>query len=162
MNLIAVVDKKWGIGKDGSQLVTIPEDMKFFRQETIGKVLVLGRKTLETFPGGRPLESRVNIVLTRDANFKAKDTIVCHSVDEVLEEVKKYDTDDVYVVGGGSVYEQMLPMCKVAHITKVDYTYDADTYFPDLDKCKDWKITETSDEKTYFDLCYEFVKYERA
>lgn len=162
MNLIAVVDKNWAIGMNGKQLVTIPEDMKFFRDETYGKVLVMGRKTLEALPGGRILESRKNIILSTDPNYQVKDATVCHSIDELLEELKKYDTKDIYIIGGQKIYEQMLEYCDVAHITKVDYKYEADTYCPNLDQAKDWKVTMMSDEKTYFDICYEFVKYERV
>lgn len=161
MNLIAAVDKKWAIGKNGNLLVSIPEDMKLFREETIGKVIVMGRKTFESLPEKRALHDRVNIVITKDMTYEKRDVIVVHSIDEALEELKKYSTDDVYIIGGASVYEQFLPYCDTAHITKVDYAYDADTYFPNLDKDDNWKITEVSDEHTYFDICYEFAKYER-
>jgi len=161
MNLIAAVDKRWAIGKDGGLLVSIPEDMKLFREETIGKVIVMGRKTFESLPEKRALHDRVNIVLTKDMNYEKANVLVVHSVEEALEELKRYDSKDVYIIGGASVYEQFLPYCDTAHITKVDYVYDADTYFPNLDKLENWKKTEVSDEHTYFDICYEFVKYER-
>ena len=161
MKLIAAVDKKWAIGNAGKLLVSIPEDMKFFREETMGKVVVMGRKTLESLKDKSGLFGRINIVLTSNKNYKAKDAIVCNSVEEVLEAVSAYDTDDVYVIGGGMVYEQFLDKCNEAHITKIDYVYQADTHFPNLDENEEWQITATSDEKTYFDLCYEFVRYSR-
>ena len=161
MNLIAAVDKNWAIGLANKLLVSIPNDQKFFREETMGKVVVLGRKTLETFPGGLPLKGRTNIVLTTDPEFSAKEAIIVHSKEELLEELKKYDTKDVYIIGGDSVYKMMLPYCDTAHITKINHAYQADTYFPDLDADPDWTITADSEEQTYFDLEYVFLKYEK-
>lgn len=162
MNLIVAVDKNWAIGLKNDMLVSIPADMKFFRETTTGKVVVMGRKTLESFPGGQPLKKRTNIVITRDPNYKVKDAIVLHSIEEVLEELKQYPEEDVYVIGGETIYRQMLPYCKVAHITKIDHAYEADTYFPNLDEMEDWEVTGVSEEQTYFDLEYEFVRYERV
>ncbi len=162
MNLNAAVDENWAIGNKNKLLVSIPADMKFFRETTVNKVVVMGRKTLESFPGGQPLKKRTNIVLTRDKNYKVKEAIVVHSVEALLEELKKYDEEDIYVIGGDSVYKQMLPYCKLAHITRIHHAYEADTYFPNLDKMDDWEITGISDEQTYFDLEYEFVRYERV
>ncbi len=162
MNLIVAVDRNWGIGKDNKLLVSIPADMKFFRTTTTGKVVILGRKTLETFPNGLPLKNRVNIVLTRDKNYKVKDAIVLHSVEEVLEEIKKYDAEDLYVIGGDSIYKQFLPYCDKAHVTKIDFAYEADAFFPNLDEMPEWKVTERSEEQTYFDIEYEFLTYEKT
>ena len=161
MNLIVAADKNWGIGKDNKLLVSIPSDMKFFRQETMGKVVVMGRKTLESFPNGLPLKNRTNVVLTSDKNYQVKDAVIVHSIDEVLEELKKYDDDEIYVIGGGKVYEELLPYCDVAHVTKIDFAFEADPHFPNLDEDPEWEITAASDEQTYFDLEYTFVKYER-
>lgn len=162
MNLIVAVDKNWAIGNGNKLLVSIPQDMKFFRETTMGKVVVMGRKTLESFPGGQPLKKRTNIVLTRDKNYQVKDAIVVNTVDELLLELEKYDEDEIYVIGGESIYRQMLPYCKTAHITKIHHEYEADTYFPNLDEDDEWVVTGVSDEQTYFDLEYEFVRYERA
>ena len=101
-------------------------------------------------------------VITSDMNYSVPGAVVVHSIDEAVEAVRDYADDDVYVIGGESIYRQMLPLCSTAHITKVDYAYQADAHFPDLDKEEGWKITETSDERTYFDIIYEFVKYERV
>ena len=161
MNLIVAVDKNWAIGNENKLLVSIPQDMKFFRETTIGKVVVMGRKTLESFPGGQPLKQRTNIVLTRDKNFKVKDAIIVHDMNELLEELKKYKDEDIYVIGGESIYRQMLPYCTLAHVTKINHAYEADTYFPNLDEKDEWVVTGVSDEQTYFDLEYEFVRYER-
>ena len=161
MNLIVAADANWGIGKDNKLLVSIPADMKFFRTTTTGKVVIMGRKTLESFPGGLPLKNRVNIVLTRDKNYQAKGAVVVHSVEEALEEAKKYE-EEVYVIGGDSVYKQMLPYCSKAYVTKIDFAYEADSFFPDLDKEGEWKVTGRSEEQTYFDIEYEFRTYERV
>ena len=161
MNIIVAADQNWAIGKDNKLLISIPADMKFFRTTTTGKVVVMGRKTLESFPGGQPLKKRTNIVLTRDKNYKVKDAIVVHSIEEVLEELKKYDSEDVYVIGGDSIYSQVLPYCDTAHVTKIDFAYEADSWFPNLDEDPEWKIAEESEEQTYFDLEYTFVKYVR-
>ena len=162
MNIIVAADSNWGIGKNNQLLVSIPADMKMFRQETTGKVVVMGRKTLESFPNGLPLKNRTNIVLTGNKNYKANGAIIVHTVEELLEEIKKYPSDEVYCIGGDSVYKQLLPYCDTAHVTKIDFAYEADSHFPNLDEMPDWKITAESEEQTYFDLEYTFVKYERV
>ena len=161
MNLIAAVDRNWAIGKAGRELVNIPEDKKFFREETTGKVIVMGRKTFESLPRAMALAGRTNIVLSENPGFAPKNTIVCRSFEETKEELAKYPTEDIYIIGGGSIYKQFLPLCDTAHITKVDYKYDADTYFPNLDQLEDWEMTEVSEEHTCFDLEYVFSTYER-
>ena len=161
MNLIVNVDSNWAIGYRGKLLVSIPEDMKFFRSETTGKVVVLGRKTLDTFPDGQPLKNRTNIILTRNPNYQVKGSIICHSVEEVLEELKKYNSEDVYIIGGDSIYKEFLPYCDVAHVTRTDHVYDADAWFPNLEEDPAWVLTGESEEKTYFDLEFRFCRYER-
>ena len=161
MKAILSADRKWGLGYQGRLLVSIPSDLRFFRETTMGHVVVMGRKTLESFPGGQPLKNRVNVVLTTDKNYKVKDTVIVHSVEEMVEELKKYNSEDVYVIGGESIYRQLLPYCTKAYVTKIDHAYDADTYFPDLDADPEWEMTKISDEQTYFDLEYVFVIYER-
>ena len=162
MKLIAAVDKNWAIGNKGQLLVSIPQDQKMFRDETMGKVIVMGRKTLESFPNGLPLKNRTNIVLTHDHTYKVPGAVVVHDMDELHEELKKYDSEDIYVIGGETIYRQLLDECDVAHITKIDYAYDADAYFPNLDERPEWKITADSEEQTYFDLEYYFYRYERV
>ena len=161
MNLIVAVDNNWAIGNKNELLIRIPNDHKHFREETTGKVVVLGRKTLETFPQGLPLKNRTNIILSKDKNYKVKDAVVVHSVEELLEELKQYAKEDIYIIGGESIYRQLLPYCDVAHITKIDHEYEADSYFPNLDEDDEWEITADSDEQTYFDIAYQFLKYER-
>lgn len=161
MRCIVAADKNWAIGKDNKLLVSIPSDMKFFRTQTSGKVVVMGRKTLESFPNGLPLKNRTNIVLTKNPDYKLDGAIIVHSVEEALEEIKKYPSDDVYCIGGDSVYRLFLPYCDTAHVTKIDFAYEADSYFPNLDEMPEWQVTGRSDEQTCFDLEYEFVKYEK-
>ncbi len=161
MNIITAVDQNWAIGNKNDLLIRIPADHKFFREVTTGKVVVLGRKTIETFPLGQPLKNRTNIILSSNPDYQVKDALVVHSMEELQEELKKYPTEDIYIIGGESIYRQMLPYCDVAHITKIDHAYAADAYFPNLDEMEEWRITADSDEQTYFDITYEFVKYER-
>ena len=159
MKLIAAVDSKWAIGYKDKLLVHIPEDMKNFRNLTMGNVVVLGRKTLAGFPNGLPLAGRTNIILSTREDFTAKDAIIAHSKEELFEILKQYDSDSIYVIGGGSVYELLEPYCDEAIITKIDYSYQADTYFPNLDKKENWKITDTSEERTCFSIEYHFLTY---
>ena len=161
MKAIVAVDRNWAIGSKGSLLVRIPSDHKFFRQETTGKTIVYGRKTLDTFPMAQPLGNRDNIILTRNEKLQVRNARVAHSVDEVLEMVKDVDTDDVYIIGGEQIYRQFLRYCDTVHVTKIDWAYEADAYFPDLDADADWTIAEESDEQTYFDIPFTFVKYVR-
>ena len=160
MNIIVAVDKNWAIGKDNKLLVSIPADMKFFRETTKGNIVVMGRKTLESFPQGQPLQKRVNIVISKNPNYQVKGAVVVHSVEEAIEECKKYD-GEIYVIGGESIYRSMLPYCDTALVTKIDHAYAADTYFPNLDEDAEWELTGETEEQTYFDLEYVFTKYER-
>lgn len=162
MNLIVAVDENWAIGNKNELLISIPADHKFFRQETTGKVVILGRKTLETFPQGLPLKNRTNIIMSTNRSYRVKDAVVVHDLEELFEEIKGYDSRDVYVVGGDSVYRQLLPYCDTAHVTKIDHAYEADAFFPNLDEMPEWKITADSEEQTYFDITYHFLKYERV
>ena len=161
MNAIVAVDNNWAIGNGDKLLVSIPNDHKMFRQMTTGKVVVLGRKTLDTFPQGLPLPNRTNIILSHNRNLEVKGAVIVHDIDELFEELKKYNTDDVFIIGGESVYKQMLPYCDTVHVTKIDHEYEADAYFPNLDSDPDFEITADSDEQTYFDIPYVFLKYER-
>jgi len=161
MNIIVAVDKNWAIGYQNKLLNSIPEDMKFFRETTTGKVVVMGRKTLESFPNGRPLKNRTNVVITRQEDYEAPGAVVVHSVDEAMDYLKDFKSEDIYVIGGASIYEQMLPYCDVAHVTVMDYAYQADTWFPNLDEMDDFVVAADSEEKTYFDLEYCFKMYVR-
>lgn len=161
MNAIVAVDKNWAIGNKGKLLVSIPSDMKRFREITTGKIVVLGRKTMATFPNGQPLKNRTNIVLTTDKNYQAGDAIVVHSIDELLEELKNYPSEDVYIIGGDSVYKQMLPYVDVCEVTKIRWGYEADSYFPNLEKDESWGLASESEEQIYFDTEYTFQTWKR-
>ena len=161
MNCIVAVDNNWAIGYKNNLLVSIPADMRFFRDTTIGKVVVMGKNTLESFPGGKPIAKRTNIVVALEKDYKVPGATVVNSIEEAIEAVKDYDTNDVYIIGGGSIYRQFLPYCDTAHVTKIDYEYEADTYFPNLDEDDEWELTGDSDEQTYYDLEYRFLRYER-
>ena len=160
MKLIVAADRNWAIGKNNKLMWSIPADMKFFRETTQGNVVIMGRKTLESFPQGQPLRSRVNIVITRNPSYKVKDAVVVHSVEEAIEESRKYD-GDVFVIGGESIYRAMLPYCDTALVTRIDYAYEADTWFPNLDEDEEWELTDEGEEQTCFDLEYAFTRYER-
>ena len=161
MNIIVAVDKNWGIGLNGKMLVTIPADQRFFRDETIGKVVVMGRKTYESLPSSQPLVNRTNIIITKDRNYSVKGATVVHSTEDLLELLKNYKSEDIYVIGGQTIYEQLLEYCDVAHVTKIDFAYQADTFHPNLDQDEEWEIVAESDEQTYYNLEYTFVKYAR-
>ena len=161
MKLIAAVDRNWAIGYKGKLLASIRADHMNFKKLTLGKIVVLGRKTLETFPGGRPLVQRRNIILSGNMNYKVKDAEVVHSKEELLELIRDEDTDDVFIIGGESVYREFLPLCDTAIITKINYTYEADAYFPNLDRDEDWECVETGEEQTCFDMEFYFTRYER-
>ncbi|MCL2370704.1 MAG: dihydrofolate reductase [Firmicutes bacterium] len=163
MNTIVAVDEKWGIGCDGKLLYDIPEDMKFFREMTDGKVVVMGLTTLKSLPNSKPLKNRVNIVLSYDKDEVLVDPIiVCHSIEELLKEVKKYKPEDVFVIGGQAIYRQLLDYCDTAYITKVKSTKKADTFFPDVDKLNNWTLESKSEEKEHNGLKYVFCKYVRV
>ena len=159
MKCIAAVDSNWAIGFKGKLLVSIPNDQKMFRNETSGKVIVLGRKTLETFPNGLPLKNRTNIILSHNKDYNVKDAVVVHDDDELFALLKQYDTDDIYIIGGQSVYERYYRYCDTAIITKIDQAYESDAFFPNLDKDEDWEMVAESEEFTYFSVEYTFREY---
>jgi dihydrofolate reductase len=162
MNIITAADQNWAIGNKGDLLVRIPADLKLFQAETMGKVVVLGRKTLATFPGGLPLRGRTNIIMSTNPGYQAKGAITVSSLETLLAELKNYPPEDIFIIGGESIYRLMLPYCNTAHITKIDHSYAADSYFPNLDALPEWRITADSDEQSYFDITYQFLKYERV
>ena len=161
MKFLVTADNNGAIGRGEQPLVTIPAVQQGFLKETQGKVVVMGRKTLEGLPGGQSLGKRINVVLSENPSYKIKGAVVCHSIAETMEYLKQFSEDDIYVIGGETIYKQLLDDCDVAHITKIDYAFEADAYFPNLDAMPEWKITQDSEEQTYFDLEYTFVKYER-
>lgn len=154
---IAAVSEGWGIGKSNDLLFSIPEDKKFFRRTTLGHTVVMGRKTLESLPNGKPFKDRKNIVLSRNKSFSCEGAAVCGSIEEALDAVNK--DEEVFVVGGGQIYESMLPYCEKAVITRVSGKPDADVFFPNLDESPEWVLEEQSEEQDFEGLKYRFCVY---
>ena len=165
MNAIVAVDSNWAIGNKGQLLVSIPNDHKMFRKETLDKVIVYGRKTLETFPLAQPLDKRTNIIVSSNPDYKVKGALVVHSIPELLEELKQYDTDDVYIIGGASIYRKLLPYCDTCLVTVNDFVpeegREADSWFPDLDAMPDWERTEEGAKQEHEGIHFRFCTYRR-
>ena len=147
MKTIVAVDKKWGIGKNNDLLFSIPEDMKFFRETTRGKVVVMGKNTLLSFPGGKVLKNRIMNIVLSDVDLPYQDGLtVCRSLDELRSEIAKYDTDDVFIIGGGMMYNQFFDSCDTAYITYVDADGEATVFFPNLDTKENWTLESESEK----------------
>ena len=157
MNLIVAVDKNWAIGKDGDQLVYLSEDLKRFKALTTGHPVILGRKTLATFPGGRPLKGRRNLILSRSADFAPEGAEVFSDV----ETLRAAAPEDAFVIGGASVYRQLLPWCSTAYVTKIDRAFPADCHFPDLDQDPAWEQAEESVPLEQDGIIYRYLTYRR-
>lgn len=158
--IVAVCDD-WGIGLDGGMVVNNREDMRHFVSCTMGSPVIMGRRTLESFPGGRPLKGRRNIVLTHDASFAREGVEVVASLDEALAAVAGEEV--AWVIGGSSVYEQMLPLCTEAVITKNHCVRPADSYFPNLDESPSWQVAETREGGvTPEGVAFDFVTYRQG
>ena len=162
MNLIVAVDNKWGIGRDGGLLANIPTDLKYFKEHTGGKVVVMGRKTLESMPGGRGLPNRTNIVLTSQKDFEAERCEVVHSDGELRDAVKGFGSDDVFIIGGSSLYNRYYKDCDRLYITKIDADLDADTFIVNIDEDPDFRAVSVSEPVTENGLTYRFTIYEKT
>lgn len=160
MILIAAADRNWAIGKDGDLLLRIPEDMKEFARKTTGNVIVVGRKTLESFPGGKPLPKRINVVLTGNPDYDGKGAVVVHSLGDMLRFLDSCADKEVFAAGGESIYRMLLPYCEKAYITRLEETFDADTWMPDLDSMPEWQVEDQTQEYSFGDdHRYRFVTY---
>lgn len=163
MKLIAAVDSKWGIGKSGKLLFSVPEDMKFFREQTTGKTVVMGYNTLISLPGSKPLKNRTNIVLSKKPDLKIDGAYVCSSEKEMFElicsEENEIDINEVMIIGGASIYSMLMPYCSEALITKIYSDGGADCFIKDLDKTDGWEAIEASEEKDHEGLKFRFFKY---
>ena len=159
MNAIAAVSASWGLGKNNDLLFHISEDMKHFRALTAGGTVIMGRKTLDSMPGGKALPKRRNIVITRDRNFERENVEVVHSVEEALALVASEDPEKVWVIGGGEIYAAMLPYCRMCCITHVDADPPCEVFFPDLSKQNNWKVACCGEDAADGDLTYRFVDY---
>ena len=158
MELIVAVYDDWGIGKDGTQPVALSADRKFFRETTRGAMVIVGRRTVEDFPGGKPLPGRVNVMLTRTAREMPGFTVVTSP--EAAAELAK-TAPRAMVIGGGSIYKQMLPLCDTAYVTKVHTTPRSDTFFPNLDEAEDWVLSEILGSGEENGVSYEMCLYKR-
>ena len=176
---IVNVSENWAIGAKGDLLINIPEDMQFFRNTTKGKVCIMGSTTLQSFPNMAPLKNRVNIVLIDDDNKinqvsvdaakkdqekgLSTELIYVHSPEEAVEITKKYPKDDVFVIGGATIYRIMLKYCDTCLVTHNDKSdKEADTYYPNLDETGEWKMVEESENHTYEGINFKFCKYVRT
>lgn len=159
MNCIVNVDEKWGIGRQGELLFTISDDLKRFRTLTTGKTVVLGRKTLSTFPSGRPLKNRRNIILSANPDYSVEGAEVCRSVEEVLALTKDLPAEEICIIGGASIYEVFLPYCHMAQITKTLHDGNADRFFPNLDEMENWEIMSSSEVLEENGIRYQYVDY---
>lgn len=159
MQAIVAVDKNWGIGYQGQLLAHIPADMRYFKQTTMGKIVVMGKETFLSLPGGEPLNGRVNIVLCEDRQFSDKDIIVCVNLGELWEKLRHYPQQEVFVIGGANVYAQILPFCQEALVTKIDAEFAADRYFPELDEMPGWELVEEGPVQVHKEWCFRFTRY---
>lgn len=162
MNIIAAADKNWGIGKENRLLDNIPEDMKFFREKTMGKAVIMGKNTFLSFPNQKPLPKRLNIVLTRDKSFCPEGVVVCDSMEKAIAEAKnEYKDEDIFFIGGASVYEESEKYCDTAYITKIDNSYDADRFLLNFDEKENWRVKEEEMLKTEKGIYITFVTYKK-
>jgi Dihydrofolate reductase len=161
MNLILAADENWAIGYGGDLLCHIPGDLKFFKEKTLDKTVVMGRATLESLPGHKGLPKRNNIVITGKADFEAPGIVAVHSEEELMKELAKYDDKDVFIMGGEQVYKEFLHLCDTCYITKIYDKFKADRYFVDLDKDDDFQVTWQSEVMEENGIKYRFMKYER-
>lgn len=162
MDLIVAVDSRWGIGRDNGLLASVPGDMKFFRETTTGEVVVMGRKTLESMPGGKPLPKRVNIVITRQPDYEAPGAVVVHDREELAEALKEYGGKKVFIIGGGSVYREFYKDCRRCYVTKLQEDLNADTFMVDLDEDPDFTLVDESPVHEDHGIKYTFCTYEKT
>lgn len=160
MNAIVVVDNNWAIGRNGDLLVHLPGDLKYYKEKTTGNVIVVGRKTLESFPGGKPLPNRTNIVITRNPDYEADGCIICSSKEEALKKLEEYDTEKVFIAGGAEIYKQFMDDCDEFYVTKIYESFEADRYFPNLDELG-FKVIWESPLQEEKGIKYRFLRYAR-
>lgn len=161
MKLILAADENWAIGKDGQLLCHIPGDLKYFKERTKGKTVVMGRPTLESLPGGKPLPKRDNIVLTSREDYAPEGVLTVHSENELDQVLSKYDSDDVFIIGGGKVYRDFLRKCDTCYITKIYEKFEADTWFVNLDGMSEFEVVWQSEMQEENGIRYQFLEYRR-
>ena len=158
MKLIVAADKNWGIGRNGKLLCHISGDLKYFKEKTMGKTVVMGRKTLESLPGGKPLPGRTNIVLTRDRGFNKKGCYIVHSLEQLAQ---KYGAQDLMVIGGAEIYTQLLDDCDCCYITEIDEDFEADKFIPNLSRHPHFEKVWESKPQEENGITYRFTEYRR-
>ena len=161
MNLIVAADKNWGIGRDGGLLASLPSDMQYFKEHTTDKVVVMGRRTLESLPGRRGLPKRTNYVLTSNPDFEAERCITVNSEEALREALSKYDPDEVFLIGGAMLYNRFYKDCDRLYVTKIDADLDADTFITNFDEDPDFEIVSESEPISENGITYRFVIYEK-
>lgn len=161
MKAILHADKQWGIGKNNDLMFSIPLDMKFFRETTLNKIVVMGNNTLKSFPNGKPLKNRINIVLSRSENTR-DDCIFVKSLDQLFNVLSKYNSDDIYIIGGSSIYKMLLPYCSEILVTKVDAVGGADTFFENLDENNDFNLIYESEPIVTNGYTIQFTTYKNT
>lgn len=164
MQFIVAVDENWGIGKDGGMLDHLPKELAFFKETTSGHVVVMGRKTLESFPGGKPLPNRLHIVLTQNRAYKVPEGVVLvHSLEDLADTLKKLGRDDVFVIGGASVYATLLEVCSGGYVTHIGRAYEGvQKYFPNLNENNHWQLSQTIKEEDDKGRALRFCYYKNS
>ncbi len=161
MKAILHADKQWGIGKNNDLMFSIPLDMKFFRETTLNKIVVMGNNTLKSFPNGKPLKNRINIVLSRSENTR-DDCIFVKSLDQLFSVLGEYNSDDIYIIGGSSIYKMLLPYCSEVLVTKVDAVGGADTFFENLDENNEFELIYESEPIVTNGYTIQFTAYKNT
>lgn len=162
MEFIVAVDENWAIGKGSKLLYHVPEDLQFFKEKTTGGLIIMGRKTLESLPKGRPLPNRTNVVLTRDRDYQVDGATVLHSFDELAQFLATHPKQRAFVIGGAEIYHALLPYCQGGYVTKIAATAEADYYFDNLDNLPGWQMVEDGEVRTSGDLTYRHTRYEQT
>lgn len=161
MNMIVAAYKNWGIGKDGQLLTHLSGDLKYFKERTMGKAVVMGRKTLESLPGGRPLPGRTNIVLTANPDYKKEDCVIVHNKEELCEKCAEFPADGVMIIGGATLYNELMEQCDSLFITKIYEEFEADAFIKNADELPDYKVVWQSEMQEEHGIKYQFFEYKR-
>lgn len=161
MKLILAADRNWAIGKDGDLLCHLPGDLKYLKEKTVGKTVIMGRGTLESLPGKKPLPKRENIVISGNPDYAVPGAVVLHSHEELFDYIRDKDSDEVMVMGGGRVYRELLPYCDTCYITRIYDSFDADTWFVNLDEMPEFEIVWQSELQEENGIQYRFLEYRR-
>lgn len=161
MKLILAADRNWAIGKDGDLLCHLPGDLKYLKEKTVGKTVIMGRGTLESLPGKKPLPKRENIVISGNPDYAVPGAVVLHSHEELFDYIRDKDSDEVMVLGGGRVYRELLPYCDTCYITRIYDSFDADTWFVNLDEMPEFEIVWQSELREENGIQYRFLEYRR-